>query len=301
MTGFVLVGALVAAGLVLLGVGLVPPRRDLAAAVGRWEVSRRHATRAQAQSQAAASWQTRLGRRLVDEFAKRGVELPSSWRRDLAISGRTVEGALATLAIYAVVGMLLSSLLGGFAALVGLPVGPLVSVAGGLAFGAVLVIAELRKIATDAGDRRAELRRSLGTYLDLVSMCLAGGQGITQALPAAATIGTGWTFEVIDDTVSGARASGLTPWAALGELGAEYGISELTDLSSAVGLVGDSGAKVRASLNARAVTLRRRQLADARAKADASSDDMRLVQIIVAFGFLGALMYPAAAAVLAAT
>lgn len=300
MSAFVFAGVVVAVGLVLIGVGLVPPRRDLAANLGRWEVARRHATRAQSAQVVADGWQTRLGRWLVDEFAKRGLELPTGWRRDLAIGDRTVEATLATLAVYAVGGVLGAGLLGTLTAMAGLAVGPVIPAALGLFIAVILVAGHLRSITAQANERRAELRRSLGTYLDLVSMCLAGGQGITQALPAAATIGTGWTFEVINDTVRGARASGLTPWEALGELGVEYGISELTDLSSAAGLVGDSGAKVRASLNARATTLRKRQLADARAKADAGSDDMRLTQVIVAFGFLAALMYPAAAAVLAA-
>lgn len=306
MIVYMLLGAGAGLGLVLIVAGLVPPRRDLAAAVGRWEVSRRHATRASQAKEdgtepAGPAWQNRVGTSLADLFAKRGIEFHSDWRRDLAITHRTLEGTLAALAGYVVLGLVLSSLLAGLAAALGIPLGFAIPAGFGLFLGVLLVVIELRKITEEAKERRDELRAALGTYLNLISMCLAGGQGINQALPASANIGTGWTFETIKDAVDGARNLGLTPWESLGLLGEEYGISELTDLSSAAGLVGDSGAKVRASLNARAVTLRRRQLADSRTKADAASDSMSLIQVVIAFAFLGAILYPGIAAMFAAT
>lgn len=297
-TLYVLAGSAIAFGLVLVVVGLAPPRRDLAAAVGRWELARRHAGRPNATDTASAG--ERLGTWLGDTLAKRGTEVPQKWREDLAVTGRSIETFLTRLVMITVVTLALTMLLGIVLQVLSLPLGFPVPAGAGVAIAAVLIVNEIRELGKEADGRRDELRRALGTYLDLVSMSLAGGRSITEALPSAATIGTGWTFELIGHTVSTSRSRGVTPWEALGELGDEYSIRELTDLSAALGLVGDSGSKVRQSLGARAATLRRRQLAEARSEADQSSENMRLTQLMVAIGFLAALMYPAAASILAA-
>ena len=83
---------------------------------------------------------------------------------------------------------------------------------------------------------------------------------------AASEIGTGWAFWRIRDALANARITGQTPWQALGALGEEIGVDELHDLSAALSLVADDGAKVRESLAARAASLRRRELADLRGR-----------------------------------
>lgn len=298
MSTFVLLGAMIGLGVVLIVRGLVPPRTDLAVAVGRWEVARRHATRTT--GTVGPGLRERIGRWVGDELAKRGTEIPATLRGDLAITGRSREAHFTGLLVTALVGLLIPAGLGVFAALLGLGLGFTVPLLAGIVVAGVLVAATSRQVHVEAEARRDELRRALGTYLDLVSMSLAGGRGVTEALPTSAAIGTGWAFELIGDTVTSARRRGITPWAALGDLGAEYGLQELTDLSAALGLVGDSGAKVRQSLGARAGTLRRRQLADARAEADQGDDDMRITQIVLAIGFLIFIGYPAVMNILAA-
>lgn len=300
MSTFVALGAAVGLGLVLIVRGLVPPRTDLAVALGRWEVARRHATRATAEH-AGPSWGERLGRRLGDALAKRGIEIPTRLRGDLAITGRTLEAHLAALASTAAAGLVIPAAIGLFATVaLGINLGFTVPVLAGIVLATAMVAATTRQVHVEAEGRRDELRRALGTYLDLVSMSLAGGRGITEALPASAAIGTGWAFDLIGDTVNSARRQGITSWEALGDLGGEYGLQELVDLSAALTLVGSSGAKVRATLGARAGTLRRRQLADARAHADQADDDMRITQIVLAMGFLILIGYPAAMNILAA-
>jgi hypothetical protein len=93
-------------------------------------------------------------------------------------------------------------------------------------------------------------------------MNLSGGRGVPEALMAASEIGDGWAFWRIRDALANARITGQTPWQALGVLGEEVQVSELKDLSAALSLVAEDGAKVRESLTARAVSLRRRELAD---------------------------------------
>jgi tight adherence protein C len=130
-------------------------------------------------------------------------------------------------------------------------------------------------------------------------MSLAGGRGIPEALPTSARIGTGWAFELLQDTLEHARYVGTSPWAALADLGERTGMSELTDLGGALLLVADDGAKVRASLTARASTQRRRQLAEAEGEADKADQSSEMAQVVLAVGFVLFLGYPAVVNVLA--
>ena len=92
----------------------------------------------------------------------------------------------------------------------------------------------------------------VSAFLDLVAMNLAGGRGVPEALLAASTISDSWAMVRIRDTLEAARLQGITPWAALGQLGEEVDVDELRDLAAALALVAEDGAKVRDSLTARA-------------------------------------------------
>ena len=76
-------------------------------------------------------------------------------------------------------------------------------------------------------------------------------------------------------------------------LGHEVQVNELKDLSAALSLVAEDGAKVRESLTARAVSLRRRELADLEGQAGEKSQSMLVAQMVLAGAFLVFLMYPA--------
>ena len=118
----------------------------------------------------------------------------------------------------------------------------------------------------EAGKRRRDFRRIVGVFLDLVAMNLAGGRGLPEALLAAATVSDHWTPGP-DPPGAGQRpALGTTPWTALGDLGKEIRLEELQDLSGALALAADDGAKIRASLSARAATMRRKELARGRGR-----------------------------------
>lgn len=295
MTITMLIGAGFGIGVLLLIRGLAPPRTDLAVAVGRWEVARRHASRP---TPSQLGVQGRIGRWVADEFAKHGTDF-GRLRPDLAITGRTLEEHFASMVATGAAALLVPGLLGILAEVVGAGIGLTIPLIAGLIFAAIVLVAAHRQLHIDAEAKRGELRRALGTYLDLVHMSLAGGRGVPEALPSSADIGTGWAFELIGDTISRARRTGETPWSALGDLGATVGLQELVDLAASLTLVGDNGAKIRASLAARAGTLRRRQLADAHADADAADDSMRVTQIVLAAGFMILLGYPAVMNVLA--
>src|SRR5215475_12314669 len=82
-------------------------------------------------------------------------------------------------------------------------------------------------------------------------MNLSGGRGVPEALMAASEIGDGWAFWRIRDALANARITGQTPWQALGVLGEEVQVNELKDLSAALSLVAEDGAKVRDSPTSR--------------------------------------------------
>jgi len=158
----------------------------------------------------------------------------------------------------------------------------------------MLVIAQ-RELRETARRRRAEFRRTLSIYLDLVAMSMQAGRGHAEALPAAAAIGTGWTFTDLQDAIGGARFSGITSWAALGRLGERLGLPELTDLEGALRLANEDGAKVKATLVARAGTLRAQRIADAEAEANQATESMKFALIVMVFIFLTYELYPSIA------
>ena len=123
-------------------------------------------------------------------------------------------------------------------------------------------------------------------------MNLAGGRGVPEALMAASEIGGGWSMWRIRDALASARITGQTPWQALGALGEEIRLDELRDLAAALSLVAEDGAKVRESLTARAVSLRRRELADLEGQAGERSQSMLVAQMFLVAGFLVFLVFP---------
>jgi Flp pilus assembly protein TadB len=240
----------------------------------------------------------RMGSGLRRALDARGIQLPVSVRADLGIAGRSLETHLATSLVGALVGfvvpvvMLLpvSVVTGSLPGVVPVWLSLL-----GAAVGALLPTAQLRGVAAD---RRRDFRHVVSSFLDLVAMNLAGGRGVPEALSSAAGISDGWAFVRIRDTLETARLQGITPWAALGELGEEVSIDELRDLSAALALVAEDGAKVRDSLVARAVSMRRRELADTEGRAQARSQSMLMAQMLLCVGFLLFLTYPAVARVI---
>jgi Flp pilus assembly protein TadB len=240
----------------------------------------------------------RLGSGMRRALDTRGIQLPTSIRADLGIAGRSLETHLASSLVGALVGFIVPFVLlipvsivtGSLPGFIPVWLGII-----GAVVGALLPTIQLRTVAAD---RRRDFRHVVSSFLDLVAMNLAGGRGVPEALSSAAGISDGWAFVRIRDTLETARLQGVTPWAALGELGEEVSIDELRDLSAALALVAEDGAKVRDSLVARAVSMRRRELADTEGRAQARSQSMLMAQMLLCVGFLLFLTYPAVARVM---
>lgn len=290
------VGALAGLGLLLLAWAAFPPRTDLAAAVGRFDVDRARARSGAVGS--ADSLSERLGHTLSSACADHGITL-SRLRANLALLDRTLEQHLVTKLSTAMIGLFIPVLLVASLTAAGIGVGWTVPLLVGVALAVGFSFLPDASVAQAADARRNELRRALACYLDLVSMSLAGGRGVPEALPMSARIGQGWAFDLISDTLTGARYAGITPWQALSELGERVDVSELKDLGNALSLVSDDGAKIKESLRARAATARSRQLAEAEGDAEKASESIRNAHLMLGFAFLVFLGYPAVAAVMA--
>lgn len=285
----VVLGSGLGVGLWALAVWAVPPRPPLRVVLAR-------ITAALASTPILvsddASWVARLGRPAVAPL--RALGLPGDRLiRDLTVIGRPVSTHLAEKAVFAVTGLLLPALLHLLLAVAGLPVGVQFSIIAGPCLAVVgFVLPDLRA-RSDAARLRIGFRHALSSFLDLVWITLAGGAGVDSALNDSAAIGRGWAFAQIQRALGTARLTRTTPWAALRQLGEEIGVTELAELAASVSLAGTEGAKVRASLAAKATALRARQLTDAEGEAQSATERMALPVMALFLGFLGFITYPA--------
>lgn len=296
----VIAGAGVAAGLLLLAVGLWPAPAPLARVLADYDTARSvapHSLPAGGESW-PARWENVVGRPLADGFLSRGWLSPAV-RADLAVIGRTPAGFLASKAGGGLAGLLIPALVLGAASAARLAVPTLVPAWISLA-GAVVgfLIPDLRLRARAAQIRR-DFRVATAAYLDLVAMRMASGAGLSEALGDAAQLGGGSAFARLRGALADARTDGLAPAAALGRLGDELALPDLVDVAARLSLVDSSGAQAEASLRAQAASLRDRELTDLQGASAERSQSMLVAQVVLGFGFLLFLGYPAVAKVLA--
>jgi Flp pilus assembly protein TadB len=150
-------------------------------------------------------------------------------------------------------------------------------------------------LASDAAKARREFRHALASYLQLVTILMAGGAGVETAMFDAAAVGRGRAFRHLQGALTAAQARREPPWWQLGALGARLGVRELDELQAAMTLAG-GGAQVRDSLTAKAKAIATRDLAEAETEAHARSETMVLPVALMFAGFLLLLGYPALAA-----
>ncbi len=307
MTASLLFGALAGLGVYLLVRVFVRPRPGLATTLARIESGQRsmsthtvvHTEADLAGTGLVQSLVDRLGDRLEVLAVDRGWELGSR-KADLALMGRTRGAHLAAQVTVGGVLFLLAPLVWACLRLVGVPLPSTLPLLAALLLGLLGFYLPNLVLRSEAAVRRRDFRRSVGIFLDLVSMNLAGGRGLPEALLAASTVSEHWTLVRIRQALANARLYGTTPWVALGDLGREIGVEELQDLSGALALAADDGAKIRASLSARAATIRRKELAQAEGEEGEKSQSMLVAQMLISTAFLIFLAYPAVAQLLRA-
>jgi hypothetical protein len=154
-------------------------------------------------------------------------------------------------------------------------------------------IIPIRKISKTAEVRRADMDLAVAVYLDLVNVLLAGGAGVETAMLAAASAGDGWSFEKIRLALARAQSSRSSYWDSLRELGAETQVDSLEEVASSVQLAGEQGARIRQSLGSKANALRARNLARIEHEAEQRTEHMGLPIVLLFFGFILLIGYPA--------
>jgi tight adherence protein C len=287
-------GAVTGLGVFLLVVALIPRRLSLARQLAAFDADVRSASRARPPR--VDGRESQIGRRIgagIARFcAEQGWEF-GSLRANLSLVGKSFESYLATKLLLAIFGLLVGPLLLTVLSLGGIQLPFAVPLWAGLALAAVFFFLPDLELKQKVDKRRRDFRHAIGAFLDLVAMNLAGGRGVPEALMSASEIGSGWAMWRIRDALTNARIIGQTPWQALGALGEEVRIDELRDLSAALSLVAEDGAKVRESLATRAASLRRRELAELQGQAGERSQSMLVAQMLLAVAFLVFLVYPA--------
>lgn len=229
-------------------------------------------------------WQHTLGRagmRLVDAF---GIGNQAQLRNQLRILDKPIERHAYEKTLGGIAGFLLPNLVTATTALAGAGVSPLVGLLAGLACAAGGFLYPDLPLGEQVEARKQAFRHALSSYLDLVTIILAGGGGVESALRGAAEAGEGWAFEEIRSALRRAEFTGATPWDAFNDLGAELGINELTELAASVGLAGGQGAKIRRSLAAKADALRAQQAAAIETNAETRTEKMIVPVTVMIIG-----------------
>ncbi|GAA3496084.1 type II secretion system F family protein [Streptomyces prasinosporus] len=292
------VGAVIGLGVYALVRALMPTRRSAVAQVARIDAMRARGAAYESARPAQdtgrlGSLRAEVGARVAEFYLQQGWE-QRSLRADLAVLERSWEKFLATKVLLGVAGLFFGPFLFAVVWTLGFGASPAIPVWLALLCAALFFFLPDLEVRRDAAEKRRDLRRVIGAYLDLVSMSLAGGRGLPEALMAAAEVSDGWATQRIRNALADARITGISQWQALGQLGEELGVEELKDLSASLALVADDGAKVRESLASRAETMRHRELAEIEGSAGEKSQSMLVAQLLLCAGFLVFLIFPAA-------
>ena len=284
-------GALVGAGVLALLRAFVVPPPPLQRIIGGLDQSLRE------DDAFAVGWRGRL----ADALTVLGVTIGSAdggRGADLAVAGRTAAEQAVTKATTALALAVMPVAAVTALRLAGVGVSVAVAVPAAVVMAVVGWVAPDVEVTGRAARRRDEFRAALSAYLDVVAILLAGGSGTETALYAAAEQGAGWPFVELRAALDRCRLSGEAPWRALERLGGRFGVTELSELAATAAVAGEQGAKVRASLAARAAGLRAAQLAEVEAAAGATTERMTVPLVVLGVAFLAFILFPAVVGVL---
>jgi Flp pilus assembly protein TadB len=232
------------------------------------------------------------------ERSDAGRRLTEPLTTDLRIVGETPAEHLAKRVAYALVALLWAPLVVAVMSAGGVRVGVVFPLWASLLMAPIGFLLPSLQLRTQAAERRRSFRHALGAFLDVVSISLAGGRGVDSALHEAAEAGQGWVFHELRHALLESRLLGETPWAGMARLGHDLDIPDLGELAASASLAGSEGARVKASLAAKARAIRLRGLTEIEASAQSASERMSLPVVCLMVGFIVFLGYPAVAQVL---
>lgn len=170
---------------------------------------------------------------------------------------------------------------------------PLYWVVGGIAIVPITTTLYAKKIILEARRRRTDMNMAVAVFLDLVNVLLAGGAGIETAIVTAASVGDGWAFQEIRNTITRAQSSREQYWDALHEVGEVLSVQALQDVAQSIRLAGEHGGRIRQSLMSRADALRKNNLASVEYQAEQQTERMGIPMVVMFVGFVMFIGYPA--------
>lgn len=160
--------------------------------------------------------------------------------------------------------------------------------------GAFLVATRPKRVVHGEAEKvRRQLELATAVFLDLVNVLLAGGAGIETSVLAAANAGNGPGFSIIRLAVMRAQSARLSYWDSLADVGRITEVPTLVEVAHTVQLAGQHGARIRTSLAAKAVALRKRNLAQVEYDEEQRTEKIGLPLVVLFLGFLLLVGYPA--------
>lgn len=295
MTGALAVGLLVGTGIVLLVTGLAPSPAPLAV-----ELAALHRRPPIVRRNGVSERLTRRARLIGEPLAatRAGRLLGTRLGGDLRMTQTSIADHLAERAVLAICGLVWAPVTAAMLHLSGADIGFTVPLWVSLILAPAGALYPSVALRGKAAARRRSFRHALSAFLDIVSISLAGGRGVDSALRDGANAGKGWAFDALRSTLLEAQLLGDTPWSGLARLGVELGVPEMGELAASAALAGSEGARVRGSLAAKARSLRLRGLTEVESSAHSASELMSVPVVLLMFGFVVFLGYPAIARVL---
>ena len=292
-TAVVLAGVATGGGAALIVAGLLPTTPDLASALARLSSTTSLVHLEVGTSGGFARegrWRRSLQEHLPRLASSVGLE---RHRADLDLIGEAPERLAFRKVGFGMLGLAFPPVLATAMALIGLSLPWAIPGFASVVLAALLFLAPDLDVRRRAAATRAEMRRAVCIYLELVALERVADAGTTEALHRAAEIGDGRAFALIRDALLRAQLTGTAPWQGLARLAAELCVPELGDVADIMRLSGEDGAAVYATLRARAASLRSALLTDAAAEANAASEHMIMPVAVLGVAFMALLGYPA--------
>jgi tight adherence protein C len=279
--------ALLGAGLWLIARGLVPAARPLKA-LSEELVQPRAGWAVRPGHDPVRTWWHRLAARLAGQPSAR-------LQADLAVLGRTPARHTLDRLGYATIFLALAVAPVVVLPMAGVPLPPVATPLAVLAFSAAGWWWPDVEVRSHAAAARRRWAQTLTVYVDIVSISLAGGAGVEDALTVAARAGSGAEFATLADALRTAHTRRQRLWDAMDELGTRADIGPLRELAAAVELAAESGSRIRETLIAKAAAMRVRQLTEIEADAHKASETMGIAPALMAVAAVVLIGYPAVA------
>ncbi|MFN3255469.1 MAG: type II secretion system F family protein [Ilumatobacter sp.] len=151
------------------------------------------------------------------------------------------------------------------------------------------VVADVRTRATR---RQRGLRRVVNDFVQLLAVALTTNRSVEDAIAFAADAGEGDGFELLRETISTAQPMGISVWDALNGMADTYDLPELRGLTTSLQRQANVGVSVATTIRTEAKSLRDKQLADLKDRADKANSNLSIPTMGMVFGMVLFLAFP---------